>query len=831
MASQRDPQLRTYRDKRDPTSTPEPFGRVHIPATGKLFVVQQHDARHLHFDLRLEVDGVLKSWAVPKGPSDDPADKRFAVETEDHPLDYADFEGEIPPGNYGAGHVIVWDRGWFEFKEPFDSGMQRGKLLFEIHGYKMRGLWTLVRLKKSDSGKEWLLIKERDGQQSTSGCTFSDTSILSGLSVKQLKKPGGKLAAISRALQRVNPSQSVPLADITCKPMLASSGEAGNRSGWIWELKYDGYRIMARKDGGDVRLITRNGHNIADSFPEICQTLHHLPQEKLILDGELVVNDASGRPSFARMQARARNTARANRAAIEEPATYYAFDLLYLQTQDLRDAPLLARKRLLKQVLPTPGALVYSEHVEEEGEQTYAWAKRMGIEGVVGKKADSPYRSGRSQSWIKVRSQRVGDFVVAGWSGSRSNPRDIGALALAEYRAGTLTYAGHAGSGLSGALRNRLQASLKRLARKTCPLETLPETTRETHWLTPKLVVEVSFTEYTPYGHLRHPSISRLREDKTPEECLSAFDTVESTQPTPQPDVQVVVTNPEKVFYPEPGYTKADLVQYYRRIARWMLPYLKDRPVVLTRFPDGIDGKSFYQRDIPDYVPDWIRRETLWSESTGKEVQYVVPASEEDLAYLANMGTIPIHMWHSRITDLSHPDWCVLDLDPKKAPFSDVINLGLAIRDLCHEVKLPSYPKTSGASGLHVLIPLHGQLTHDQSQTLGELLARVIVNRHPDIATITRTVRARNNKVYVDYLQNGHGRLIVAPFSARAESAGSVSMPLKWREVNAGLSNPRFHLGNAVRRMQRLKADPGAAVLSDKPDLLPSLERLAELLA
>ncbi len=833
MANQANPQLSTYRDKRDPTQTPEPFGRIHIPATGKLFVVQQHAASHLHFDLRLELGGVLKSWAVPKGPSDDPADKRFAVETEDHPLDYADFEGEIPAGNYGAGQVIVWDRGTYVANEPFERGFERGKLLFELKGHKLKGTWTLVRLKTKDStGKEWLLIKESDAYTSDNGPTYQHHSVLSGLTVEQLLKPAGKTGALTRALKKLPGIKQAPIAKVSTKPMLATAGEPNVRKGWIWELKYDGYRILAKKAHGEITLITRNGLNLSDRFPEICQVLAHLPAEEFILDGELVVNNHLGRPSFALMQQRARSTSAhlVSAAAIELPASYYAFDLLYLEGVDLRGCKLTDRKKILKTLLPPQSALIYSEHIEGKGPETYKTAKEIGVEGVVGKRGDGKYQHGRSQDWVKVRHNRTTEFVVVGWSGSRSNTKDIGSLALAEYRGAKLSFVGNAGSGLSGALRERLAKALKPLARKSTPLDEMPELTKEVHWVRPKLVVEVAYAEYTPYGHLRHPSIQRLREDKEPQECIGLFDSVETTEIAAPAPEKVVVTNPDKMFFPEPGYVKSDLVDYYRGIGKWMLPHLADRPIVMTRYPDGVDGKSFYQRDVPDYVPDWLRREVLWSESTEREVHYFILRTDEDLAYLANMGTIPIHMWHATINDLDHPDWCVLDLDPKSAPFSDVITLALAIGELCDEVGLPAYPKTSGASGLHVLIPLARQLTHDQSQTLGELLAKVIVDRYPEIATITRQVRARGSKVYVDYLQNGHGRLIVAPFSARAEQAGSVSMPLKWSEVNKGLANHKYHLGNAVARMKRLKEDPTANMLTDEPDLLAALANLSEIL-
>ena len=345
----------------------------------------------------------------------------------------------------------------------------------------------------------------------------------------------------------------------------------------------------------------------------------------------------------------------------------------------------------------------------------------------------------------------------------------------------------------------------------------------------PELAVEVAFKEYTRDGHLRHPVIQRLRPDKSVDECIGGYDDPGQVEVAPAPEPEVVITHPEKIFFPELELEKQDLTTYYHRIAEWMLPYLADRPIVLTRYPDGIHGKSFYQRDAPDFVPDWIRREVLWSESAEREVRYFIIESAAALTYLANLGTIPVHMSHSRIADLSHPDWCVLDLDPKSAPFKDVINLALAIGELADELALPAYPKTSGKSGLHVIIPLARQLTHDHARTLAELMARVIVSRYPETSTVARTLKAREGKVYVDFGQNGQGRVLVAPFSARAEPAASVSMPLKWSEINGRLSNESFRIQNAIRRMKRLGDDPMANVLIDQPDLVRALSRLSEI--
>lgn len=785
--------------------------------------MQQHRARHLHFDFRLEMEGTLRSWAVPKGPSANPADKRFAALVEDHPIEYADFEGSIAPGNYGAGYVIVWDRGTWTPLNDIAQGWQQGKLLFELNGHKLHGRWTLVRMKKEN---EWLLIKERDEQARGPDHHYSDQSVFSGLTLTDVvdpKAPAKKLLRSLKALPKLRGNRPVPA------PMLASapdsSGEAFDRKGWIFEFKYDGYRLLAEKSADGVQLWSRNGLSLTAQFPDIAKAVGMLPYEQLLIDGELVVNDATGRPSFSALQTRAALSGRSQIlvAGRHQPAMLYAFDLIEALGYDLRALELVQRKQLLARILPSVGPVRYSEHIEEKGRNAFAAAQRLGIEGIVGKRAASPYQSGRSSDWVKVRTRRTGDFAVVGWTPSRTNSKDIGSLILAEYRNGKLTPVGRVGSGLSGARRKEVDALLRSLPRS----DALDD--EDGHWVKPVMVCEVAYREYTAAGHLRQPVFVRMRTDKRPDECTGAFD-----EPAPAPRVnsderRVDVSHRDKVFFPELGLTKGDLIDYYDAIAPWMLPYLADRPLVLTRFPDGIHGKSFYQRDAPEFVPEWLRRETLWSEGAEREVHYFIVDDAAGLRYLINMGTIPIHTWHSRVSDLAHPDWCVLDLDPKDAPFASVIAVARAIRDLALELELPAYLKTSGASGLHVLIPLANQLTHEQARTFTHVLARVIVDRCPDIATIVRSVRRREQKVYIDYLQNGHGRLLVAPFSARAETSAGVSMPLHWDELTSRLRNDKFNIKNAARRMKTQKSDPWADFLGNRADLTRTLSHLSSI--
>ena len=831
--------LDAYRQKRQAAATPEPFAATTAAATGarRLFVVQQHAATRLHWDFRLEAGDVLKSWAVPKGPSMDPQDKRFAVQVEDHPVEYADFEGSIPDGNYGAGQVIVWDQGTYVELEPFETGFAEGKLLFQLNGHKLRGRFTLIELKGRDNtGKEWLLIKERDDW--VREASLPEDSVLSGLTVAEMREPDAVADAYAARIERLRAPKAV--ARLT-KPMLAKPSPPFDRDGWVYEIKYDGYRLLVERNGADVTLHSRNGIDLTSRFPEIVRCARCVPCAQFVIDGEVVVHDDRGVPKFGRLQNRAavRGERATAQAARHDPVTFYAFDLPQAAGYDLTAQPLLARKACLEALLPSVGLLRYSAHVKGNGIETFHAMAKLGLEGVVGKRADSPYRSGRSEYWLKVRANRSGDFVIVGWVPQKNNAADLGALALAEYRAGELAFCGRIGSGLDEAKRRQMKQAIDALppgdplpyhGKPPTATSSRPPTMKDIRWVRPMLVCEAEYREYSLDGHLRNPVFLRLRDDKQPTECLSAFDEPMPEAAPPAPAREVIVSNLDKVFYPEKQLTKGDLLTYYEKVAPWMLPYLADRPLVLTRFPDGIHGKSFYQRDAPAFVPDWLERKTLWSDSAEREVHYFVVQNVESLVYLANMGAIPIHAWHSRTTDLQHPDWCVLDLDPKDAPFAHVLATAKAVKELLDEIRLPGFLKTSGASGLHILMPLARRLTHRQATTLGELLARVVVHRYPDICTIARMVRQRDGKVYLDYLQNGHGQLLVAPLSARAEPAASVSMPVKWSELNGRLANANYHLKNAVARLKRM-GDPMAPVLTTTPDLESALARLRELMA
>jgi bifunctional non-homologous end joining protein LigD len=842
------------------------------------------------------MDGVLASWAVPRGPSYDMADKRLAVHVEDHPLDYADFEGVIPNGNYGAGGMIVWDRGEWIPLEDWKTGLEKGKLLFELRGYKLHGKWTLVKIKKSDKD-EWLLIKERDAYVKSPGDQFVETSVLSGLTVDEIKEGKGPATALRRSIE----ASGAPKTHVDPKSievMLAEPEEkAFTREGWIFELKLDGYRLIASKSRGEALLLTRNGNDYTGVFPEVAKAVKALPYDSCILDGEVTVFDAQGRPSFSRLQQRGRLTVPmdVNRAAVELPATYYAFDFLAFEDFDLRSLPLVRRKALLMEALPKLGAVRALDHIEREGEAFLKQVDALGLEGVIAKRADLPYRAGRTTEWLKIKADKTGDFVIVGFTAPRGTRSHLGALQLADMVNGELTYAGRAGTGFNDALLNDLYAKLEPIIRDTAPCapplgaSAIPET-KTTTWVDPHFVCEVRYREWTPDSVLRHPTFLHMRADKDPRDCerqgiahapgeepRPRGEGIEQPSRHPQersdegplnaegqsrpisssaaqeffdsslreesqdeaPDAiaaaassrEIKFSNRKKIYWPEDGYTKGDLIDYYTAIWPWMSLYLINRPLVMTRFPDGVDGKSFYQKDAPEFIPGWMRTQPIWAEDTQRDINYFVCDNLESLQYVANLGSIPMHIWNSRIGSLETPDWCVIDLDPKDAPFSDVIRCAIVFRKLCEAIGLPSYVKTTGKTGLHILLPLGRQVTYAQCRTLGELLSRVALREVGDIATITRHVTKRGDKVYFDYLQNRHGQLIVAPFSVRPLNGASVSMPLHWDEVDASLSPRNYTIKNAIERMTTLGQDPCAPVLDDRPDLAKILERLAAMFA
>jgi bifunctional non-homologous end joining protein LigD len=826
--------LDEYRRKRSPDRTPEPFGG----GAGRpgIFVVQKHAATRLHYDLRLEWDGALKSWAVPRGPSPDPAEKRLAMQTEDHPIEYADFEGVIPAGEYGAGPMIVWDRGrWQPAGDP-NAGVAAGKILFELKGFKLKGMWSLVRMK--GSGKEWLLIKETaDGHvRRGPGMQYDDSSVLSGLRIEELSGRGRRAAQIRDRLAELG-ARKAEVRGEDVQPMLAETrSEPFDDPAWLFELKYDGFRAVVAREGSRPHVFYRRGAEATAVFPDLARALLALPAERFVADGEIAVLDDTGRPVFQRLQKRALLTAPRDveRAAAELPATLFLFDLLAFDEFDLRPLPLLERKKLLSMLVPALGPIRAVDHVEAQGRALFASVRELGLEGIMAKRAQSPYRGGRFRDWQKIRSDRVGDFAVVGFSKGEGSRSGFGSLHVAVQKEGGLVYAGKVGGGFSEKELDQARRDLEGLRVPQPPCTGMLPTGAGHTWVQPRLVVEVRYKEITEEGLLRQPTFLRFRPDKTPAECAAP----DAPPAAASQKREVPFTNLDKIFWPEEGYTKGGLIDYYRAISPWLLPYLRDRPVVLTRYPDGIAGKSFFQKDAPDFVPAWVRTARLPvgggfardpDEQGGRDVDFFLCDDVETLLYVINMGTIPLHLFSCRFASAQNPDWCILDLDPKTAPFADVVKLARAVHALCEEIGLPAFCKTSGQKGLHVLLPLGGQLTHAQSTTLAELIARAVEARHPDVGTTARQIPARRGRVYLDFLQNGYGKTIAGPFSARPVAGAPVSMPLRWSEVNARLNPQKFTIKTAPARMKKLGADPLLQVLELKPDLHAALARLERI--
>jgi bifunctional non-homologous end joining protein LigD len=866
LGGERPPPLEIYRRKRDPDRTPEPFGG-RPPAGGRLFVVQKHAARRLHYDLRLEMDGVLKSWAVPKGPSVHPEEKRLAVHVEDHPIEYADFEGVIPPGNYGAGSVIVWDRGWYRSTKPQDplEQLARGKLEVEIFGHKMRGRWTLARMSGKD--REWLLLKKADGAAvSHEAAELIDRyprSVISGLTVEEMADVPGRLASIRARLDELG----APRGEVNARTqafVLATLAERPfSDPAWLYEIKYDGVRVLASRDGERVTLYGRSGQDTTSRYPDVARALLALPIERFVIDGEIVALDAAGRPSFQLLQPRMALTdpREIAMAAAQRPAVGVFFDCLMLDDRDLRRLPLVDRKECLRLLVPPLGPARYGDHVVGAGEAFFEAASEQRLEGVVAKRARSLYSGGRTRDWIKIKCQRRQEFVIGGYTDPQGSRGHFGALHLGLYEGPTsaprLVYVSKVGTGFDQASLESIWKRLQPLARATPPFEAgvLP-TGRGHHWVEPRLVCEVRFTDWTEDGGIRHPSFIGLREDKKPLECRRE----RSGQPGDEspPELPVLIggerapllpqappppsdtpaapdasesgprlkpTNVRKVFWPAEGYTKGDLIAYYERVAPLMLPYLEDRPLVLTRFPDGINGKSFYQKDAPEFAPAWVRTERIYSKDTERDIAYLVVDDVEMLRYVANSAAIPVHVWASRVPSLERPDWLVLDLDPKGAPFTDVVKVALALRRILDGLELPSYVKTSGATGLHILLPLGARYTYEQARNFARLLAVLGVEAEPEISTVARPLRSRGGKVYIDFGQNGHGQTIVAPYSLRPLPGAPASCPLQWREVTARLDPARFNLATIAARFEKM-ADPLRPVLGDGIDIAAALERI-----
>lgn len=847
----RDPrELERYRSKRDPVQTTEPFsaerkGSTRATRAGR-FVVHLHQARREHYDLRIECGGTLQSFAVPRGPSLKPLDKRLAVHTENHPLEYLDFEAVIPEGNYGAGSMIVWDTGRIRYLETSaEEGLARGDLKFELSGFKLRGAFVLVRTsgrkEKLEVGSgqqsEWLLIKKQDIYATDEDIVAKDPrGVLSGLTAEENFDKASVVAELEQLVETA-PAKAVPAQGLI--PMLcALEGANLVDPERIYELKLDGVRIVAEKRGGLAALRYRNGRSATASYSEIARAVSLLPIGEALLDGEIVTFDAEGKPSFERLAPRihAQKPFEIEQARAAVPVVYLVFDILALAGRDLTSLPLLERKRILAQLVRGRGLVRVLDHIENDGSALYEFCRQQRLEGVVAKRKLSPYRVGprRTTDWVKLKVERDDDFVLLGYvsgSGVRSN---LGALCLGVYVEGELEYRGRVGSGLSDATIRVLLEALAPLEQAEFPGRGgVPEDpgTERARWVKPQLVVQVRYHGFTEEGRLRAPVFLGLRPDIDPHEChASPPAPLKEPEPTATSSLgsgRVTISNPDKVFWPDSGYTKSDLCNYYATIAPKMLPFLRGRPLVLVRHPDGITGKSFYQWNVPEGTPSWMRRLDISdTDEVDRSPKNVFLVDDEDgLIYLANLGCIPLHVLACREQSLGTCDFLTVDFDIAQRPFSDAVRCGLTLREVLDDAGLPGFPKTSGQRGLHVLIPLGDGIPFEAAKLLVELLGRIVTARHPSIATMERKVDKRGDRMYIDTGQTGTSRTIVAPYSVRAHPGATVSTPLAWEELHAGLDPSRFTIVTVPSRALEID-DPWLGFAEAKPNVASALSKL-----
>jgi bifunctional non-homologous end joining protein LigD len=757
-----------------------------------------------------------------------------------------------------------------------------GKLDIELNGYEARGAWTLVRTRygawirprpictwamaagKTRGGapgqtekEQWLLIKQRDSYARGEDVTQDhQRSVLSGLTIEEMRNATEVERGISSRLKRYGSAKLRDPLEFKYFPLtLANRAEEpfdGNQ--WIFEIKYDGIRALAIRDGVHPRLYARSGAEITERYPEVLLALAALPCDRFVIDGEVVALDQSGHPSFQLLQRRMHlSDAHATlRLSLEKPACIFVFDLLAFAGFDLRGLPLKRRKELLHELIKGEGPLRYCDHIEARGVAFYGAAERAGLEGIVAKRSDAPYRGKRTGDWVNIKCAKTNRFVIGGWTDPAGSRLHFGALLVGRYEGSALRFMGRVGTGFDQAILAKLGHLIRQRASKDSPFrkprrgELAPP--RGARFCVPELVAEIRYSELTDEGALRHPSFIRLIENAQAKDCSveAAGDDEKSKQAAQELMVDrksdktgkgrenqasqlriVTVTHPEKIFWPAQRYTKQDLVDYYLAIAKWMLRYLKDRPLMMVRFPDGIDGKSFYQKDAPGFAPDWIRTERIYSEDSKREISYFVIESAEALAYVANLGTIPLHVWSSRIGSLEHPDWLLFDIDPKGSTTSNAILVALEACKALRRVGLRPCVKTSGQMGIHVVVGLRLVYSYEQARSFAELLARIVVAAIPEVATIERNTALRKGRVYIDYLQLGHGKTIAAPFTVRPIAGAPVSAPIKLEELTPALDPASFTIRNMPARMKRLKFDPFLAALDDPQtleDAVPLLE-------
>jgi bifunctional non-homologous end joining protein LigD len=808
---------------------------------GDTFVVQKHRATRLHYDFRLAIHGTLKSWAVPKGPSLNSVDKRLAVQTEDHPLDYANFEGKIPEGNYGAGTVMVWDRGTFSVIGDASASKQieRGEIKFNLNGEKLHGSFVLVKLKHSQKGNEWLFIKHKDANEDPAwNIDEHDGSVLTGRTIKEISEelPPKREANPIQPGELDGAQKSAMPSHV--EPMLATLGEHPfSDPNWLFEIKWDGVRALATIEDGASTLRSRNGADITKRYPELAFLPQAFAASQAIVDGEIVALDERGLSSFERLQERMHVRAPSEHLVSQIPVVFFAFDLLYCDGYDLRQAPLLERKQLLQRLVHASERFRYADHQMEHGKELFELAKQTGLEGIVAKRADSPYVSDRSAYWMKLKVTNTLDAVVGGWTDSRTPALPFGSLLLGLYQDKKLRFIGHVGSGFDGKKLEELSGKLKELATAGCPFDVVPETNEKPSWVEPALVARVKFSGWTQEHVLRHPVFLALREDARPTDCrwereAEPVTTAPTVVRAPQVTGKVLDTKAQieaelfkgraetvtieldgkrvrlshlnKVYFPESGYAKRELLAYYYRMADFILPFLRARPLVLRRYPDGIKGQAFFQKDMREGLPDWFKTVPVDSEERGKQIHYATADDRASLLYLTSLGCIDHNPWSSRYEDLDHPDYFFFDLDPSEGTeFSVAVTIAGALHEKLQELRLASFLKTSGATGIHIYIPVEPVYSYEQLRTFAEIVARTVTSEHPNLVTNERSVAKRPaGRILIDVQQNAHGRPLAAPYSVRAFPKAPVSAPILPQELRKNLRPETLNIKTVFARLK-----------------------------
>ncbi len=877
--------LSEYHKKRHFEKTPEPKGEVH-GSGDRVFVVQKHAATRLHYDLRLELDGVLKSWAVPKGPSMNPGDKRLAIQVEDHPFDYRKFEGSIPKGEYGGGEVIVWDEGTYapEGSLGVHEQLAKGDFKFQLRGEKLRGSFVLVRLRTAKSKNEWLLIKHRDSfvdanwdaeqhaESVLTGRTLQDIAEgREGRGKPRVADPSQIAGAVEAPMPRMPKGVPVSLAQLQERPF--------SDPHWVFEIKWDGVRAIAQIEAGKTTLWARSGRDVTHEYPEFKNLAEHFRLTNAIVDGEIATLDENGRSDFQKLQNRLGVQNPAQKLMQSVPVNYYFFDLLYADGFDLRKAPLLERKELLKSVLLADERIHFSEHIPEQGEALYEAAREKGLEGIVAKRADSPYSGARTSSWVKLKIVKELDAVVAGYTEGRGSRKYFGALVLGLYDKRELKYIGNVGTGFDEKNLESLFEKLQELRTSRCPFRQAPVLREKVEWVKPELVARVKYGNWTDDSHLRVPVFLSLRNDRTAQEVT--FEEAQPLEPSPelqapppeapkraaksraapaatstktsgtqtsgtktsgtqssatQPAVakpaasrthsndpekelrsgtsesldvesdgqRLHFTNLNKIYFPEVSVKKRELLAYYYRMAKYIVPFLQNRPMVLRRYPDGVDGKAFFQKEAPSYLPDWLETTTVHSDERGGDMQYILANTRAAILYLTNLGCIDHNPWSSRADSQDFPDYVFFDLDPTPGtPFSDVLHVAREIHGLLKSIRLRCFLKTSGASGFHIFVPLEARYTYEQTRTFAEVVGRMVASENPKLTTFERTVSKRpQGRILIDALQNARGKPLACVYSVRAFAKATVSTPLRPEELTNSFSPEKWNLRNFDERLE-----------------------------